>query len=53
MAPTHHLSPLLRLWNVAAVCRVVLERLDLGFGFTDAAMMELAKKVEREIWKMN
>jgi hypothetical protein len=45
------------------VCGVVLERLDLaamcyvcldlGFGFMDATVMELAEKAERAIWKMN
>jgi hypothetical protein len=27
--------------------------LDLGFGLVGAAMMELAEKEEREVWKMN
>jgi hypothetical protein len=27
--------------------------LDLGFGFAGVAVMELAEKVEREVWKMN
>jgi hypothetical protein len=27
--------------------------LDLGFGFTGAAAMELAEKAERAVWKTN
>jgi hypothetical protein len=31
----------------------IWRQMDLGFGFAGVAVMELAEKVEREVWKMN
>jgi hypothetical protein len=56
MAPARHPPPLLRRWNAAVVCRVVLEWLDLvafESRFTGTTAMELAEKVEQAMWKMN
>jgi hypothetical protein len=56
MVHVRHLPPLLRLRNAAAVCGVMLERLDLAAfrsRFVGSAAMELAEKAKRAVWKMN